>query len=317
MKNIAIALLTLLSTATASDRAPGCGAGIDESPAHSVSWPSFTAYCKEMDRLKKPRVLIVGCGHLRDGGSVDGDHTHEDCWVTNVKTLDARAHTLNEKPDSAGTSGVFWQDVKANAEMDITSPIPLVGYTDQFDRVVLEKLGDPTMSKKWTLWNAAKMLKVGGELVVEFPQHSSAYSYKRDSSLAFAFPEQNSSRIQFGIIPFIESGRISLEDLKPHFSLDGLEGDAADLWFVDLEVLEGKLRAHDCKISGDKKSFRLPLNRQTLSDMGSYLELQGFSEVCPFISGLNWQTLTATKTQVTQDALQKWRQNLLRQRLIR
>lgn len=120
---------------------------------------NFEHYISHMEKLQKQMVLIVGCGHSY---GFNGDHYHPNCWCVDI-AREENQHYDWQVP--------WWQEIKADAELDITQPFSLSTtvkqYESKFDVVVLEYLWEETFKNPWTLFNAAYMLKIGGELIVD------------------------------------------------------------------------------------------------------------------------------------------------------
>lgn len=170
----------------------------------SEAYSDFEEYCHSMEKRRKPKVLIVGCGHgAHYGNKEQNDHSHPDCWTINLKSDPQKKGFDFNKPDN------FKEGVRYDEILDITTPhrpfrevktnenLPLrevsdylgvvptatqkmMAYKNAFDVIVLERPLNKTINHPWTLWNVANMLKVGGEILIDTTQgYDSSYYFSR------------------------------------------------------------------------------------------------------------------------------------------
>lgn len=128
---------------------------------HRSAWADLVEYNADMDARGLPRTLIIACGHEDHFySSQQGEHTHPNCWCVDVKE-----HGFGWS--SGEPTQPHWKNIHANEELDITQSIIPQSYKNNFDTVVVERPGQKTINNLWTIFNAARMAKVGGELTVD------------------------------------------------------------------------------------------------------------------------------------------------------
>lgn len=145
----------------------------------------FQSYTARMQEQKLPLTLIVGCGH----GTYysNGDHTHPDSWCVNM----AIDPSLKGLPNN--TEERFREDIQYDELLDITmSDLSHYSrYKGMFDVILLERPLPITLNKPWTLWNAAYMLKEGGELIIDSTMGYTSELYEKNTWLGAACSSDN------------------------------------------------------------------------------------------------------------------------------
>lgn len=274
-----------------------------------LAYGNLGEYLQDIDQRSQPRVLIVGCGHVPDEKASTyeyaSQHKHEGAWTVDV------ADSEIYKPQGQSSSkseGPYWGSIKSDAELDITTPYFPSSYKGLFDVVVLERIWSKPLNNKWTLFNAASMLKQGGELVVDV--HSS-YSYH-----AYATSKTQGGRWQINSPLYDEVDELSAKlCLSPAIIVSELDAAAT-------ELLKRKFERFGLTLP-TRAGATLPLSRDDkFREMGFYLTMWGFTGVIPFqeayqpwtrevgkelASSRRGDLLVATKgPHMTQDLMMQW-----------
>lgn len=289
---------------------------------HDAVYSSFKDYEEAMRQQEQPLTLVVGCGH--SSVSHDGyDHTHPNCWSVDLEDPDlykpkGRARTYAETETEP-----FWKRIQANEKFDITA-FQGTTYQNKFDVVVLEEPYETTLNKPRTLFNAASMLKVGGQLIVD---HHSSYYYpvytdqQSDTSLfilteqalitAKNLPEQQEYNI------FRNEWNRSLEIGDKKFQKRNIDY-YAELGLMDINIENIKTKLKQFGI--DEQRTIHPETK--LSEMGDYLARWFFTDIVAVRDAFQPYTITpgediktarktsilsATKTQNTQRLMLQWK----------
>ncbi len=139
---------------------------------------------KKRQKSNEKAILIVGCGHRNNGQVLKGDHKHLDAWcidVNNPEDFDPqerkRRNMQRLNPLSKGehyspvedpiAQEPYVQYTHADAELNITNQNFPDYYVGVFDVVVLERIWDSSLREPYTLYNASRALKKGGELIID------------------------------------------------------------------------------------------------------------------------------------------------------
>lgn len=173
----------------------------------SPTYKDFSDYTSQMSARGRPKVLIVGCGHLNITSS-QGNHKHKDCWCVDIsnpnkfddlrdynssQTLSVeRVHFLNHP---------HWKSTFSDRELDITNSDDVSGYEEAFDTIVLERNWANTLNNPRTLYNAMLMLKEGGELVIDTNNYVLIYDILI-TNIKSAKAEEKTPQVNLSELPF-------------------------------------------------------------------------------------------------------------------
>lgn len=266
---------------------------------------TFDDYVEEMNRLKLPLILVVGCGHSGH------NHLHPNSWCVNLD-VDKNYHVPKESSEE------FKERMQHDAVLDITSIISypsrpsdkphsirdnpsettafaqtILEYKNKFDVVLLERPYPKTLNKAWTLWNAVHMLKVGGELIIDSCEgyDSELYTTKNECELTDDKIISKIKRFDFYVAACctntLESGNYK-ESVKSENYLE--------------KIKRFKIPEKSSRKNWDMVPMANYLTRWFLSDIiNEENAYQPYAE-------RNTRLISATKTQSTEDAMEEWAQ---------
>ncbi len=177
--------------------------------------------------------------------------------------------------------------------------------------MVIERPYASTLDNLWTLWNAANMLKVGGELIIDSPYNESFPSYEFASEEFFTLIPlhgNDESKKQYNIFckhyNNRDNGRYDTEEkfIQTGETLYGASGGT-----FNPENIKTKLKRF--KIQPKRVWFP----QGNLDEMGEFLAGAYFTDIVtvgqayqPY-AGRETSLLSVTKTKDTNTILAKWR----------
>lgn len=197
----------------------------------AVAFLSFLVPVFAMEDLK---VGIVACGHGEKYG-----HAHKGCVTFNVEKETRVVHPQTPEEFKASvqydeildiTTG-HWPAGRHNPELVIRDNISNKGKSGEtlnknkntLDVLVLEQPLPETLNRPWTLWNALHMVKVGGELIIEtcdgyrspmYEDSKFTAFFPRTEGVSYGDPENISKKLErFGVTTARQ--RQENTDLKP------------------------------------------------------------------------------------------------------
>jgi hypothetical protein len=271
---------------------------------------SFAEYKESMAKHNSPLTLMVGCGH---GTSYhEGEHTHPDCWSVNLSidpSLRGFPHNTKEN---------FKKDVQYDEILDITtvhfpprgknareilirdtaSSNPyvqtIIGYKNTFDIVVLERPLPETLNKAWTLWNAVHMLKVGGELIIDSIDGYDSKFYDKNGLFGQLCPQEDQAYpVNQNLNKLEQFGIARDESLPVNQDMVRISNYLAFWGLTDIINV------------GDRFDTRRRAYQPYTKKPGESLETARKSNI-----------LSATKTQETEDKMEKWARELQDRRIL-
>lgn len=141
---------------------------------------SITEYIEGRQATGSPTILIVGCGHIVPYSSESSEnHQHEGCFCVNITDRDP--YTLKPYP--------YYKTLCADQELNIRTPSLDAAFLSQFDIIVLERPYETTLQDPQTFKNVGQILKIGGQLYIDFHHsYSTTMSYK---AIISASPDQH------------------------------------------------------------------------------------------------------------------------------
>lgn len=307
-----------------------------------TTWRNFSEYQSDMNTRGLPHTLIIACGHQKSVYSlqIEQDHTHPNCWCVDIAEHDSQWPTHSQRMGEQPTTS-HWQEIGANAELNITNPIIPQEYRNKFDIVVVERPGPKTINNFWTIFNAAQMVKVGGELTIACSADYPDLTYEPDfnderkealNRLLSGPPEAlDNSHRQFNLFTTVDSfgghGGMAIY----YYGDNGYEAGNSrknKLYLQDIiraaqsEHLYGenfnpdnickKLETFDIK-TGEKDPISFSPERKRITmNIGNYLANWYFTDIVALGSAylphghLRTSLVSATKTRDTQMVMTDW-----------